>query len=144
MTKAKVTHARVPIGSLKLDPNNANTHPETNLEAIAASLRDFGQQGDILVSRAHVVVAGNGTLMAAQRLGWTEIDVRYTDLSPERAMAFALADNRTAQLAEWDRNILGHQLQELVDSGFNIAEIGFDPGDWLGEVSLKDIENEDK
>lgn len=144
MNKTKAQYARVPIGSLELDPNNANTHPETNLEAIAGSLREFGQQRPILVSRAHVVIAGNGTLMAAKRLGWTEIDVRYTDLDTQRAMAFALADNRSSELADWDRGILGQQLQSLLDDGFNIAAIGFDPGDWLGEISLKDAEDEDK
>ena len=142
MSKQRAKYAVVPIDQLQFDPANARLHPVVNLDAIRGSLLEFGQQKPILVSRDHVVIAGNGTLRAAKELGWTEIDVRYTDLTGPRAMAFALADNRTSELAEWDKPILGQQLQSLMDDGFQIADIGFDPGDWL--VSFEPVSSDEQ
>lgn len=61
------------VSSLKLDPNNARTHDNANLEAIAGSLAQFGQRKPIVVTHNNIVVAGNGTLTAALSLGWKEI-----------------------------------------------------------------------
>ena len=94
MANSDSNHERVSIETLVLDPENARKHPVTNLEAIKASLNEFGQQRDILVSRkSRTVVAGNGTMMAAKELGWAEIDVKWTDLEGDAAMAYALVDN---------------------------------------------------
>lgn len=127
-------YAVVAIDKLSLDPSNARKHGDQNLSAIKGSLSKFGQQKPIVVTRKNVVIAGNGTLAAAKDLGWKEIQVRYTDLSGPEAIAFALADNRTSELAEWDKDILGAQLQALYEDGFGIAEIGFDPGDWIKDI----------
>jgi site-specific DNA-methyltransferase (adenine-specific) len=116
----------VPISSLKQDANNARKHSPKNLKAIKGSLRKFGQQKPIVVDGEGVVIAGNGTLAAAQEIGWTEIDVVRTALVGADAVAFALADNRTAELAEWDDAILGGALQALREGGFDIEAIGFD------------------
>ena len=67
---------RVAIDALTVDPANVRGHSGRNLEAIAASLRAFGQQRPIVVDRDGVVIAGNGTLLAARQLGWTHIDRR--------------------------------------------------------------------
>lgn len=144
MAKEKPQYATIPIQNLKPDPANARQHPDSNLEAIKGSLREFGQQRPILVTREHIIVAGNGTYAAAKALGWTSLQVKYTDLSGDAAVAYALADNRTAELALWDKPVLGQQLQKLLDDGFNIKDIGFDPGEWLGEISLTDVEDEEK
>jgi DNA modification methylase len=101
ITEALRPHA-VPIGSLREDPANSRAHPEKNVDAIMASLRSFGQQKPAVVTLDGVVIAGNGTLRAATALGWTHLAVVETDLAPDAARAFALADNRTAELAEWD------------------------------------------
>jgi ParB-like chromosome segregation protein Spo0J len=127
---------KVPIDQLMHDPSNARTHNKANIEAIKGSLAKFGQQKPLVVTRSNVVIAGNGTLQAARDLGWTEIAVVYTSLSGPEAMAFALSDNRTAELASWDNGILGHQLQSLWDDGFNIADIGFDPKDYLADIPI--------
>ncbi len=121
---------KLPISSLKLDPNNARTHSEKNLKAICGSLKKFGQQKPIVVSNENVVVAGNGTLEAAKQLGWAEISAVKTDLNKTHSKAYALADNRSAELAAWDDAILGKTLTDLIDEDFDIAEIGFEAGDW--------------
>lgn len=115
------------IDSLELDPNNARKHSKKNLDAIAGSLKEFGQRKPIVVWRDRVV-AGNGTLVAARSLGWREIAVaRCPDVWDEvRVKAFALADNRSAELAEWDEQVLTAQLQELELAEFDVEAIGFE------------------
>jgi len=105
----------VSISDLTPDPANARKHGERNLKAIIDSLRAFGQQKPIVVDRRGVVIAGNGTLEAAKRLGWEEIAIVRTELEPTQATAFGIADNRTAELAEWDEEVLVSLLDSLDD-----------------------------
>lgn len=105
----------VPIATLSQDPANARKHDDKNLEAIKASLRRFGQQKPIVVDSSSVVRAGNGTLAAATALGWDSINVVQTDLQGSEATAYAIADNRTAELAEWDESVLAASLSSLAD-----------------------------
>jgi ParB-like chromosome segregation protein Spo0J len=102
-----------PIEGLTLDPSNVRLHPVRNLEAIKGSLRRFGQQRPILADANGVIIAGNGTLAAARELGWTHIAVSRSDLVGAEATAYAIADNRAAELAEWDREALARQLESL-------------------------------
>ena len=115
----------VPIDSITLDPANARKHPQRNTDAIAGSLKRFGQQKPIVVDSNGLVRAGNGTLQAAKALGWTEIKIVRSDLPLSEMTAFAIADNRTAELAEWDEEVLLAALQspEVGDVGFDESEI---------------------
>ena len=130
---------KVQIAQLALDPSNARKHSQRNLDAIAASLKKFGQRKPIVVHKG-VVLAGNGTLEAAKTLGWTEIEVAEvpSDWDLDTAKAYALADNRTAELAEWDESELAKQLLELQDADWDITELGFDI------PALADIESGDE
>ena len=116
------------ITELTPDPKNARQHDAKNLKAIEGSLSQFGQRKPIVITEANVIVAGNGTVTAAKNLGWQTIEaVRVpTDWSEDQVKAFALADNRTAELATWSPEVLAAQLIELEDAGFEIAEFGFD------------------
>ena len=123
---------KVQISSLILDPANVRTHDQRNLDAIKGSLQRFGQQKPIVVDGKGVVVAGNGTLAAAKALGWTEIAIVRTTLVGTEAVAFAIADNRTAELASWDDDALAKTLEALqiedaelaALTGFTDKEIG--------------------
>lgn len=117
----------VKIASLNLDPNNARVHDEKNLKAIQSSLTQFGQRKPIVLTANSLVVAGNGTTEAAKRLGWKEIAaVRVPDSwSDDQVKAFALADNRTAELATWSPEVLASQLLELEEANFVIEDFGF-------------------
>jgi len=117
----------VNITDLKQDPNNARTHDKKNLDAIAYSLNTFGQRKPIVVSQNNVVIAGNGTLTAAKQLGWTEITVAKipADWDDNQIKAYALADNRSAELADWDKNILANQVFELKTDGWDTEQLGF-------------------
>lgn len=119
------------IASLMLDPANVRTHDSKNLEAIKASLARFGQQKPIVVDAKGIIVAGNGTMMAAKMLNWSSVEIVRTDLEGAEAIAYAIADNRTAELAGWDEAALAQQLaalqiddEELANiAGFTDAEI---------------------
>jgi DNA modification methylase len=107
----------VPCCNLSLDPANARRHPEPNLEAIRASLRVYGQRKPVVVNRrTGTIEAGNGTLQAALALGWTHLAVVYVDDDPMTATGFSIADNRTAELAEWDREILAKLVAQIKTS----------------------------
>jgi len=122
---------RATILDLTKDPANVRLHSEKNLSAIKGSLQHFGQQKPIVVDGSGVVIAGNGTLQAALALGWTEIDIVRTALTGAEAVAFALADNRTAELAEWNTDELGVTLKALFEGGFDTSVTGFEIGDFM-------------
>jgi len=119
---------KVQISELTFDPENARTHDQRNLEAIQGSLTEFGQRKPVVITSDNVIVAGNGTVQAATALGWSHIDVVRvpSDWSRDQVKAFALADNRTAELAEWNPEVLSAQLLELEQAGFDIESLGFD------------------
>lgn len=125
----QLAYERVNIASLKFDPRNARKHDDRNIKAIMDSLRKFGQQKAIVVGEDNIVIAGNGTLEAAKRLGWDTIDVRRSGLKADEATAYAIADNRSAELAEWDDPVLGDILSELKESGWELDDLGFNDED---------------
>ena len=134
-----MTLESVPIDSIHVDPANARRHPQRNLDAIKSSLARFGQQKPIVVDGRQVVRAGNGTLAAAKALGWTHVNIVRTELIGVEATAFAIADNRTAELAEWDPEFLG---AALADS--DIGDLGFDDDElkkWLGTADVPELDD---
>lgn len=119
---------RVTTASLHLDPANARKHGDKNLAAIKASLARFGQQQPIVVGPNNVVVVGNGRLQAALELGWNEITIVRTSLNGADLLAYAIADNRTAELAEWDDSVLAKLIEALKATDL-IDATGFDAQD---------------
>lgn len=123
----------VAIESLSSDPANVRRHPTKNLDAIKGSLARFGQQKPIVVDAKGVIRAGNGTFEAAKALGWTSIQVVRTDLKGSEATAFAIADNRSGELAEWDEDALVTTLQSLQAEDFELNAVGF-TGDEVNDL----------
>ena len=120
----------ISVGELLNDPANVRQHGARNLETIKASLARFGQQKPIVVDASGVVVAGNGTLAAARELGWQSVHVVRSALTGSDRTAYAIADNRTAELAEWDDAALAEQLSALaIDDAELLAAAGYDPGE---------------
>lgn len=118
----------VPIGSLSPDPANARLHPERSIEAISASLKRFGQQKPAVVDTSGVLIAGSGLLQAAKGLGWTHVAVVRSALAGVERTAYAIADNRTAELSTWDNEALRALAESmpqdaLFDSGFTTDEL---------------------
>jgi DNA modification methylase len=116
------------IAELTPDAQNARQHDDKNLKAIMGSLKEFGQRKPIVITEGGTIVAGNGTVEAAKRLGWLEIEVVRvpSDWTNAQVKAFAIADNRTAELANWNQEVLTSQLLELEAEGWELAEFGFE------------------
>lgn len=116
------------IDELTLDPDNARKHSDVDIAAIMQSLREFKQQTPIVIDDADIVIKGNGTMMAALKLGWTEIATLKTTLTGNQLKAYAIADNRTAELSQWNTETLIAQLNELeknlqAAAGYSIDEL---------------------
>src|SRR5271166_4436802 len=108
----------IPIDSVSLDPANARLHGIKNMDAIKASLAKYGQKKPIVVRQQTMhIVAGNGTWAAAKQLGWTEIAASVEPMTEAEAAGYGLADNRTAELAEWDFEVVKKLERFLSDQG---------------------------
>ena len=93
-----------------------------------------------MVTHDGVVIAGNGTLEAASSLDWKEISIARApkDWDENTVRAYALADNQTGALAEWDDDVLNTALEELTSEGWDITELGFDKAIEPEVLSLED------
>lgn len=119
-------HLAQGVGDLVLDPANLRKHNARSIDSIKASLSRFGQRKPIVVQKDGMVVrAGNGTLEAARSLGWSHVAAVVIDDDNLTATQFAIADNRTAELAEWDFEDLSSVLHELQDADVDIVGLGW-------------------
>lgn len=108
----------VPIDSLTPDPNNARLHPDRNLESIMDSLAFYGQVKPVVVrDQTGVVMAGNGTMAAAKALGWTRLAAVRVPMTDAEAAGYGLADNRTAELARWDFEVVARLDRLIAEAG---------------------------
>lgn len=129
--EASLRPLAAPIDQVNLDPVNARAHPQRNLEIVKASLAGFGQQKPIVVDSQGVCIAGNGTLLAAQALGWTHIAIVRSGLTGTDARAYGIADNRASDTSEWNELVVAEHLAALQNdetvnhalTGFNDSEI---------------------
>ena len=97
------------------------------VDAVAASLKEFGFRSPIVVDGDGVIVCGHTRLKAAQKLGLTKVPVHVAkDLTPEQVKAFRIADNKTSDLSDWDYDILPIELSELQSAGFDLSLLAFD------------------
>lgn len=113
----------VEISLLRHDPRNARDHDERSFASITNSLREFGQQKPVVALADGTVIAGNGTLEAARRLGWSRIAVVCFE-NEAKARAYAIADNRTSDLSRFDGGLLAEALSEIVDT-VGLDAVGF-------------------
>ena len=129
----KIEHRSV--ASLVPYARNARTHSDDQVAQIAASIREFGWTNPMLVDGENGIIAGHGRLMAARKLGMTEVPViELAHLSDTQKRALILADNKLALNAGWDEEMLALEIFDLKDEGFDVDLIGFDV-DELEELS---------
>ncbi len=115
-------------GELKAAKRNARIHSAKQLKAIAESIRNFGFLVPVLVDSTDTLIVGHGRVAAAKQIGLATIPViQVDDLTPEKARAFMIADNRLAELAGWDDETLALELQELTELklDFPVEIVGF-------------------
>lgn len=125
------------IGELTPYENNPRNN-DIAVDAVAASIQQFGFKNPVIIDKDGVIVAGHTRYKAAQKLGITDIPcISADDLSDEQIKAFRLADNKTAELAEWDEDLLGKEMQEIIN--IDMSQFGFSVGeDKLGEEMQDD------
>jgi len=117
------------VEALKPYAGNARIHSDKQISQIAASIRNFGFNNPVLVDADNVIVAGHGRVEAAKRLGRTTVPTTRLDhMSDAERRTYVIADNRLAELAGWDREILKIELQGLaaLDLDFDVEATGFD------------------
>ena len=115
-----------PISRLKPYPNNPRINDDA-VQAVAASLREFGFRQPIVVDGDGVIICGHTRWKAATKLGLDKVPVHMAkDLMPEQIKAYRIADNQTATRAEWDMELLPVELSQLRELNYDLGLLGFD------------------
>jgi DNA modification methylase len=116
------------IDELKAYPNNARTHSEKQIAQIARSIERFEFLNPVLIDDDGMIIAGHGRVLALKKLGRKEIPcLKISHMSDAEKRAYILADNRLAEKAGWDKEILAIELQGLIDLNFEVEMVGFEP-----------------
>jgi len=130
-----------PTHSLRPYPGNARTHSPKQIKQIARSIERFGFNNPVLVDDNDEIIAGHGRVEAAKLLNMKTVPtVRLSHLSESEKKAYILADNRLAEKAGWDNEVLAIELQGLVDLGFDVLLTGFEPAEV--DIIIEGIGNE--
>lgn len=118
--------------------NNSRTHSDAQVAQIAASIKEFGWTNPVLMDGDNGIIAGHGRVLAARKLGHTEIPViELEHLNDVQKRAYIIADNKLALNAGWDEDILALELKDIENLGFDLSIIGFD------EAEINQKENND-
>jgi DNA modification methylase len=126
----------LPPSALKPDPRNPRRHSDRQINQISRSITSFGFNVPVLIDQRNRIVAGHGRVQAAKKLGLDRVPViRLEHLSAAQAQAFAIADNRLADVATWDDRLLGEIFSELaaLDLDFSLEDTGFT----MAEIDLR-------
>lgn len=116
----------VKISKLIPHPKNPRIHPDSAIEKLTKSIKEFGWTNPILVSKDNFILAGHARLKAAERAGLKEVPVIYLPFEGSKAEAYMIADNKIQDETEWDFPKLKDLLQELDTGEFDIEITGFD------------------
>jgi ParB-like chromosome segregation protein Spo0J len=123
---------QIPTSSFKPYSANPRTHTKKQVRQIAESIKTFGWTNPVLIDAGDTIVAGHGRVEAARLLGLPAVPVlRIDDLSEAQIKAYVIADNKLAELAGWDKEILAKELELLtqLNIDFDIEVTGFEMGE---------------
>jgi ParB-like chromosome segregation protein Spo0J len=122
-----------PLAELKAYERNARKHPEAQIQALAAAIKEFGFTNPVLVTPEGEIIAGHGRVAAARALGLSEVPtIALSGLSEAQRRALVLADNRIAEGAAWDNDLLALELADIRSAGFDLGVIGFSDAELVG------------
>lgn len=134
---------QIATASLKPNPRNARTHTNMQISQIAASIDRFGWLVPIIIGNDNMIAAGHGRWLAAKSKGFDEVPViRAKFLTDADRRAFALAENRIADLSGWDDKLLADELSILFEDGYNLDITGFSTSDLDFSIPEEKIEEE--
>tara|TARA_B110001454_G_scaffold219000_1_gene249232 strand:- start:2833 stop:4242 length:1410 start_codon:yes stop_codon:yes gene_type:complete len=118
----------LPLGALKLPARQVRQHTEHQIGLIAENMKTFGQVKPIVIDSNDVIVSGVGVYQALVSLGWAKAQVvRAEHLSPELLCAYAIADNKLAELSVFDKTAVADIFRELESIDFDLTLTGFEP-----------------
>ena len=144
MAKTTTEMQMTPIDLLVPYANNARTHSADQIMKLRSSLREFGFVNPILIDRQYNVIAGHGRLAAAKAEGFTEVPCVYVDhLTEAQKKAYILADNRMAEDAGWDEEMLRVEIEALQEQSFDLSLTGFDTDDLAKLLAGAEEEHDD-
>lgn len=139
MTKLKITYK--PVADLIPYARNSRTHSDAQVAQIAASIKEFGWTNPVLLDGDNGIIAGHGRVMAAQKLGETQVPtIELGHMSATQKRAYIIADNKLALNAGWDEQMLALEIQDLKDVGYDLELLGFD----LNELQSIDDDDDEK
>lgn len=125
----------LPVDKIIPYVKNSRTHSDEQVAQVAASIKEFGFTNPILLDKENVIIAGHGRMLAAQRLGLSEVPcIRLDHLTEAQKKAYIIADNKLALNAGWDNELLGLELGELKEEGFDISLTGFTEEELAGLI----------
>ena len=134
----------VKVAELKEYGNNPRKNKKA-VEAVANSIDNFGFKNPIIIDKDGVIIAGHTRKAAAEKLGLDVVPcIIADDLTPEQAAAFRLADNKTAELAEWDDEKLAEEIKALRDFNVDLSEFGFDLSEFEERTEVEEVEAEEE
>lgn len=114
----------VPIEELKPYAYNARKHDKESIEAIKASIEEFGFDDPIGVWKNNVIIEGHGRYLAGKELGLETVPIiRLDHLTEEQRRAYALAHNKTTEVSTWDYGLLDKELDDILD--IDMSKFGF-------------------
>jgi ParB-like chromosome segregation protein Spo0J len=118
---------QLPTDTLIPYARNTRTHSEAQVAQIAGSIREFGFTNPVLIDGENGIIAGHGRVLAAQKLGLGKVPcIRLSYLTDTQRRAYIIADNKLALNAGWDEELLGLELADLREDGFDLELTGFD------------------
>ena len=123
-------NVEVKISALKPYDKNARTHSARQIDQLVASIKEFGFTNPILIDQTNGVIAGYGRALAGAKAGMTTVPaVRLTGLTETQKKALVIADNRLAENAGWNAELLASELQAIGATGFDLSIMGFKPSE---------------
>ncbi len=133
---------QIPVDALIPYARNSRTHSEAQVAQIAGSIREFGFTNPVLIDAENGIIAGHGRIMAAQKLGLTEVPcIRLDHLTETQRKAYIIADNKLALNSGWDDSMLALELAELQDDNFDLSLTGFNESE-LADLLAETVEGE--
>jgi hypothetical protein len=147
--KNKPKIEQIPVDALIPYARNSRTHSEAQVAQIAGSIREFGFTNPVLIDAENGIIAGHGRIMAAQKLGLSEVPcIRLDHLTETQRKAYVIADNKLALNSSWDEEMLGLELADLREMDFDLGLLGFTE-DEVGafdveEAGMPELSSDDK
>jgi ParB-like chromosome segregation protein Spo0J len=115
----------VPLTKLRPNEKNPRKHPEDLIKRLISSFKEFGKTMPMIVDEDYNIIAGHARLKAAQRMGLTTFPVRIFKFPAGKDRAYLIADNKLAEMSEWDNPLLADMFEELLEAGIHLDITAF-------------------